>query len=395
VVIMRNALRLALLPGLLSAAACGGSYAGFPQGVGGGSGGTPVSWSQLAAGMEQTCGVSTSGVAYCWGTNDFGEIGDGTTIAVRYTPKVVTGGLVFQRVTAGQHHSCGIVAASAAYCWGANADAQLGDGTTTNRSAPAAVAGGLTFAQLSAGAVFTCGVAASGSAYCWGDNSVGELGVGDLTRRGQPTLVGSFMALTFASVSAGDWTTYHACGITPASVTYCWGDNASGELGTGDSTGHTLPVAVTGGLSFTAVAVGGPHTCAIAGGTAYCWGGNASGELGTGDSTARPRPTVVTGSLTFSSLSAGGLHTCGLVSGVAYCWGRNAFGQLGVGDTLDRATPTPVAGDLAFSSLSAGYEHTCGVTTAGAAYCWGRNLEGQLGDNTTSNRSQPVAVQNP
>ena len=246
---MRNALRLALLPGLLSAAACGGSYPGFTQGVGGGSGGTPVSWSQLAAGQEQTCGMSASGVAYCWGTNEFGEIGDGTTIAVRYTPKAVTGGLSFTALAAGASHSCGI-SASAAFCWGSNADAQLGDGTTTNRSAPAAVIGGLTFVQLAAGAVYTCGIATSGAAYCWGDNSAGELGVGDVTRRGQPTLVGSFMALSFASVSVGDWSgSYHACGITPAGVTYCWGDNALGELGTGDNTNHTLPVAVTGGAT--------------------------------------------------------------------------------------------------------------------------------------------------
>lgn len=394
---MRYALSLAALPGVLAVAACGGSYTGFTQAKGGGSGGTPVSWAQLAAGLKQTCGVSTSGVAYCWGTNDVGEIGDGTTIAVRYTPQAVTGRLSFKSLAAGSGHSCGIAADSAAFCWGSNVDAQLGDGTTTGHSAPVAVIGGLAFAQLAAGAVYTCGIATSGAAYCWGDNSAGELGVGDVTRHGQPTRVGSFMSLTFASLSAGDWSgSYHACGITPASVTYCWGDNALGELGTGDITNHTLPVAVTGGVTFASVGAGGPHSCALtSAGAAYCWGGNAYGELGTGDTTRRLTPTAVTGGLVFTSIAVGGAHTCALASGAAYCWGYNAFGQLGVGDTLARTTPTLVAGGLTFASLSAGYDHTCGITTAGAAYCWGRNLEGQLGDNTTSNRLQPVAVQNP
>ena len=394
---MRKALNLAFLPAVLAVVACRGSYTGLTQGVGGGSSGTPVSWSQLAPGQEQTCGVSASGPAYCWGTNDVGEIGDGTTIAVRYTPMLVAGGLTFTALAAGASHSCGIAADNAAFCWGSNASAQLGDGTTTNRSAPVAVSGGLKFVQLSAGTSFTCGIATSGAAYCWGDNSAGELGVGDVTRRGQPTLVGSFMALSFARVSAGDWSgSYHACGITPAGVTYCWGDNALGELGTGDTVRQTLPTAVAGPVTFAAVAAGGPHSCGLtAAGAAYCWGDNLYGELGTADTLRRLAPAAVTGTLVFSSLTAGGAYTCGLVSGTAYCWGYNVFGQLGVGDTLRRPFPSAVAGGLKFQSLTAGFDHTCGITTAGKAYCWGRNLQGQLGDNTTSNRSQPVAVQNP
>ena len=229
------------MPALLAATGCHGTYQGLSTGSGPGGGGGPLQWQQLAAGREQTCGMSTAGVAYCWGANDSGEVGDGTTIAARHTPQLVAGGLIFQSLAAGASHSCGI-SSGAAFCWGNNAQAQLGDGTTTNRSQPVAVNGGVTFNQLDAGASYTCGLATAGSAYCWGDNSTGELGVGDVTRRGQPTLVGSFLALTFASVSAGDWSApYHGCGVTPANVAYCWGDNALGESVPGTPSGTFSP----------------------------------------------------------------------------------------------------------------------------------------------------------
>ena len=302
---MRIPIEVVILPALLAAAACHGTYPGLSSGKGPGGGGTPV-WQQLAAGRDQTCGVFTNGVAYCWGANDSGEVGDGTTTA-RHAPQLVATSLAFQSVAAGASHSCGL-SSGAAFCWGNNARAQLGDNATSNRLAPVSVNGGVTFIQLTGGASYTCGVATTSSAYCWGDNGAGELGVGDTTRRGQPSLVGGFLALTFATVSAGDWSgSYHGCGVTLSSAAFCWGDNAFGELGTADTVRHLLPVAVTGGLQFTSASAGGPHSCALTtAGAAYCWGDNAFGELGVGDTTRRLTPTAVAGGLVFDTLTAGG-----------------------------------------------------------------------------------------
>jgi alpha-tubulin suppressor-like RCC1 family protein len=160
-------------------------------------------------------------------------------------------------------------------------------------------------------------------------------------------------------------------------------------------------VQVVGGLSFATISAGIGYTCALTtGGAAYCWGYNASGQLGDGTTTERDSPVAVLGSMTFVSVSTGGDaagngHACGLTaSGAAYCWGANETGQLGIGTYgySSSSTPVPVAGGLTFAAVAAGSNfngfagqaHTCGVTIAGAAYCWGDNAHGQLGVGTTT-----------
>jgi len=91
------------------------------------------------------------------------------------------GGLNFVTVSAGFNHTCGVTNGNAAYCWGYNNHGEVGDGTTSQRTRPVAVVGGLTFTTISAGNVFTCGMTTTGDAYCWGDNGSGELGDGTTT----------------------------------------------------------------------------------------------------------------------------------------------------------------------------------------------------------------------
>src|SRR5437773_1613087 len=153
----------------------------------------------------------------------------------------------------------------------------------------------------------------------------------------------------------------HACGLSSAGATYCWGDNFYGQLGDGTATSSSIPVAVAGGLSFSALAAGRYHTCGLTNaGSAYCWGGNYVGQLGAGS---------------------------------AYYWGGDHVGQPGGGSTTSGAPPRPVAAGRGFCAAGAGGGgHTCGLTMAGAAYCWGGNHIGQLGDGSTTLSSIPVAV---
>lgn len=136
----------------------------------------------VSAGGSHTCSTMTiggvSGLS-CWGRNDNGQLGDGTTTQ-RTSPVLVAGGLSLDRVSAGGSHTCALSSAGAAYCWGSNDKGQLGDGTTTQRTSPVPVAGGLTFVSVSAGRSHTCGVTAGGT-YCWGLNSSGQLGDGTTT----------------------------------------------------------------------------------------------------------------------------------------------------------------------------------------------------------------------
>jgi alpha-tubulin suppressor-like RCC1 family protein len=153
-----------------------------------------------------------------------------------------------------------------------------------------------------------------------------------------------------------------------------------------------------GGLKFSVLSVGDSHTCGlVAGGVADCWGSNVYGELGDSTTTSRGGPVAVAGGITFTAITAGGDHgdnfTCGLTaSGVAYCWGYGGGGELGNGADTSATVPVPVAGGLIFASIVAGGFHVCGLTTGGVAYCWGYNISGELGDGTTGGRNVPTRV---
>ena len=360
---------------------------------------TALSFSQLSAGSEHTCGVTTDARAYCWGWGFYGQLGIGTTPWTDSIPSAVLGGLSFRHVSAGGLHTCGVTTDYRAYCWGNNgyaggADGALGDGTKGNtRLTPVAVAGAHRFRQVTAGAGHSCAVTPTNVAFCWGSNSAGQLGDGSTTDRLIPVRVEG--GLLWKQLSAG---LYHTCGITIENRAYCWGADYAGQLGDGSgATPRLRPRLVAGGHLFTQLDAGTLHTCAVTtSGQAFCWGWNGFGQLGDGTTTSRFAPRAVAGGLGFSRVSAGGYHTCGEVSHRAYCWGKNRVGQDGSGGAgLPRLKPTAVKGELFFGQVTAGLEHTCGKTTASVAYCWGSNNHGKLGDGTLENRVIPTPVVSP
>jgi alpha-tubulin suppressor-like RCC1 family protein len=196
----------------------------------------------LSAGANHTCAIAAgAGTLYCWGDNSLGQLGD-STITPRAFPVPVAGSVV--RVSAGYFHTCAIKVGGAAWCWGAGGSGQLGTGTTTDQRAPAAVAGSHTFASISAGLIHTCAVDAGGAAWCWGVNAWGQLGVPgpfNMTPITSPVAVSG--AFAFSSISAGLYTysdesinagtAAHTCGVTVGDLTYCWGVNNVGQVGTG------------------------------------------------------------------------------------------------------------------------------------------------------------------
>lgn len=352
-----------------------------------GQGADTVAFATLSVGGIHTCGTTAAGIAYCWGWNSRGQLGDGTSGTERWRPVRVVGGVRFAVVSAGDRYTCGLTAAGAAYCWGLNGWGQLGDGTTVERSTPVLVAGGLRFTAISTGFRHTCAVTAERVAYCWGLNGAGHLGDGTTTDQSTPVRVAGGVALT--AVSAGD---FHTCGVTAAGAAYCWGANGDGQLGDGTTAGRSTPMRVMGSASFAAVSAGGFHSCGLTSeGAASCWGANAEGQLGDGTTTNRSSAVPVAGGVRFATVSAGFVHTCGATTeGVVYCWGLNDQGQLGDGSTTNRLRPVQVSGEVRFAVVHAGGSgqalgyHTCGVTATGAAYCWGQNARGQLGAGITT-----------
>lgn len=234
----------------------------------------------------------------------------------------------------------------------------------------------LTYRGVTAGAAHTCGIAAGGVAYCWGDNAYGQLGTGEERSSTLPVAVSGGQA--FTSLSAGDGFT---CGVTTSGVGYCWGRSTYGRAENDRPSRADAPVPVVGGLLFSHISAGANHACGVTiDRTAYCWGVNAEGQLGTGDTASSLTPLPVAGRLSFDSVSAGWAHTCGVTTdGVAYCWGSNQFGQLGDGTRDATRVPKEVAHVHDFVSVSAGGHHSCGVTARAAAYCWGDNFHSQMG----------------
>ena len=350
-------------------------------------------WTSLTVGSSHTCGLILTGEAYCWGYNALGQLGNGTAgeEANSVTPFYVAGAGPFESLSAGWDTTCGVVTSGDAYCWGSNHWGVLGDGTTTNSSVPILVSGGLDFASVTVHAErHACGLTRDGEAFCWGDNELaGQLGDGTMTSSLVPVeVVGN---LIFDSLVADDYST---CGLTALGAGYCWGYNFEGQLGDGSTVDSPVPIAVTGGRVFASLSTGFYHRCGVtSGGDGYCWGSNSWGQLGDGGVTGLTVPTPVSGGLSFRSIAGGFEFTCGVtVFDEGYCWGLNRRGRLGNGElNLHSQPPSLLLGGLAFERIWTG-EHVCGLTTSGEAFCWGGNQYGQLGDGTEENRSTPVLV---
>jgi alpha-tubulin suppressor-like RCC1 family protein/uncharacterized protein YjbI with pentapeptide repeats len=362
-------------------------------------------WSNLtaiAAGGSSTCALNSAGNAYCWGNNQYGNLGNGTTTNSN-APVAVTmpTGVTFASIGAGAGHSCALTSTGMAYCWGDNGLGRLGNGTTTNSSTPVAVTmpAGVTFTSISVGSSHNCAITTIGTAYCWGENSQGKIGNGTTTSSTTPVAVTLPTGVTFKAMATG-WG--HTCALSSTGAAYCWGRAFSGEIGNGSNSGYIwTPTAATmpTGVTFTSIDAVGSHTCALTTtGTVYCWGANDYGQIGDGSTTNRLVPTAVTipGGVTITAIGAGSGHTCALTStGITYCWGYNSNGALGNGTTTSSTTPVAVTmpTGVTFTAIDAGSGgQSCTLTSAGTAYCWGYNASAQLGTCDTINRNVPTRV---
>jgi alpha-tubulin suppressor-like RCC1 family protein len=345
-------------------------------------------WRQVAASTWHTCAINTGNSLYCWGNNDSGQIGNGTSGGNQLNPFRVAAAGVWSSVSAGDSHTCGITTAKNLYCWGNNQYGQIGNGNTSNTpqlSLYRVGAAGV-WSSVSAGGGHTCGITTAKSLYCWGRSEFGQIGAGS-NGSSEPTPLRVGAAGVWAVAEAGE---NHSCGVTTAKNLYCWGENGFGEIGKGTTGGtQTTLYRVAAAGVWATVSATSVNTCGIT--TAknlYCWGWDDFGQVGDGTSgfdNNRPSPYRVAAAGVWATVSAGYGHTCGITTAAnLYCWGNNGSGQIGNG-IADGTHPAlyRVAAAGVWARVAAGGSHTCGITTASNLYCWGNNDFGQIGNGSS------------
>jgi alpha-tubulin suppressor-like RCC1 family protein len=404
-----------------------------------------LSFRSIAANRYQTCAVTREGAAYCWGDNEFGQLGDGSTQS-RDTPVQVPIPGPVVGITVGFQHACAWTEDGRGFCWGDGYSGALGHGEALPSLTPVQVVGVGTWSRIRAGNGFTCGVLDSGQTHCWGSTWRGRLGIGEPGVGGIPSpepvqglpgaseiAVGRAHACALAldgrafcwggketgQLGNGDtyfrlspvpvqgpaapftWINsgqYFSCGSVSTGGSYCWGQGGEGSLGNGHWEDVSVPTLVDLPEPIRQGTAGWNHACGLTeAGKAYCWGRNQEQQLGDGTNTVRPSPVQVAGGYSFEDLGAGDSHTCGVtLGGQTLCWGWNGYGQVGTGETGGTfGVPTPVSmpDGVSFTYVSGGYYHTCARSSDAQVWCWGRNNQGQLGDGTTDNSPVPVLVQ--
>jgi alpha-tubulin suppressor-like RCC1 family protein len=360
----------------------------------------PFSPARLVLGDRHTCAISTDKRIKCWGSNQEGQLGPSASSGLDEPEgDTVLQGLPVEALAAGSDHTCAVLTGGALKCWGRNLEGQLGVGDRTNRgdqpaqmgsALPAVDLGGIAVTGVAAGASHTCALLASGAVKCWGDNSFGQLGTGDATALQTPRSAPIALGASASAVAAGAAFT---CALLEKGAVACWGDNANGQLGTGDMVSRLAPAGAVAGLVSPALAIaaGDAHACVLLDhGQIACWGANGSGQLGTGDLTDRSRPTLVNlGKAGAKAISAAGRETCAMLqTGEVKCWGENGSGQLGDGDIANLLVSPTSPIDLGLgrtaSTLSVGGAFACAVLDTGDAKCWGDNSSAELGTSFTA-----------
>ncbi|MCB1397515.1 MAG: hypothetical protein H6898_16770 [Rhodobacter sp.] len=350
----------------------------------------PVQIAQVAGGDRHTCAIDTAGQVWCWGYNNYGQIGDGTTTD-RLTPVLVDGVTGAVALALGGTHSCAIDGEGQTWCWGDGGFGQLGNGPGLEQSLTPIVVPGMTrTVSISAGYRHVCGLQARGQLYCWGFGYAGQIGVGTTEDAMSPRRVRSLRRRS-AEVALG-WV--HTCARQRNGRVNCWGAGSSGQLGIGSTTNQLVPVQVGGLRNVATLALGALHSCAVLErGRVRCWGRNDSGQLGDGTTTDRLNRVRVRGLSRVAQVALGDSSSCALRNnGRVRCWGNNAAGQLGDGTTTQRLAPTEISTLSNVTQIAVGGAFGCAVSDGGRLQCWGRNGDGQLGDGTTSNRLTPVDV---
>ena len=341
------------------------------------------------------CALLGDKTAACWGRNNYGQIGDGTTTNA-LSPTPVSDLKDLAGVAIGYSHSCARTSAGAVACWGYNADGQVGNGKTgsTPISKPETIADFGDVIDLALGYAFSCALKKDGTVWCWGQNTSGQIGSGATSTTDvlKPQQVAGLTGVT--AIDAGyNW----ACARHANHALSCWGSNSYKQIDGATTTTQAKAMLRPDVKLVRELGIGSYHGCYTdIFGIGRCYGYNIEGQCGTGDTVgpvASPVSLATWGTL--ADIAGGYYHSLGLRSdGTALAIGYNFYGQLGNGNTTASLKAVAMTGGEGLIQVATAYHVSCGLKSTGSVVCAGYNTYGAVGDGTTTNRTvlTPVMV---
>ena len=349
--------------------------------------------SSVSANSADTATIPFVQELWSWGENYGGALGQNIDQYVTRSSPVQVGALTtWYKVDGGSLFAVATKTDGTMWSWGRNNNGQLGLNISqyVNRSSPVQIGALTTWDSVSTGSYFAAAVKTDGTLWTWGNNSSGQLGTGGpLAARSSPAQVG---ALTTWYKTSGGAT--HILATKTDGTLWAWGSNGAGALGLNDEPNRSSPVQVGALTAWANIAAGNALSIATkTDGTLWAWGRNDSGQLGLNDTNNRSSPVQVGGLTAWANVAAGTEFALAVkTDGTMWSWGRNDSGSLGLNDTVQRSSPVQIGALTTWANVAAGGTFAVAIKTDGTLWAWGNNGNGQLGIGNTTTRSSPVQV---
>ncbi|RYZ99686.1 MAG: T9SS type A sorting domain-containing protein [Sphingobacteriaceae bacterium] len=341
----------------------------------------------LAAGTNHSLLIKSDGSLWAWGSNNFGELGDGTNF--HKTTPIQVGTENNWRTISAYSHSVAIKSDGTLWSWGNNNYGQLGIGSALNRNVPTRVGVLNTWKTVSAGYFHTAAIKTDGSLWTWGYNDSGQLGDASNTNRSSPVQVGTDN--NWLSVSAG-W--YHTLAIKADGSLWAWGNNEYGQLGDFSILNRNVPVRIGVQNDWVKISASFGNSAAVkANGSLWTWGSNNQGQLGIGSTTSQFAPVRVGTNNNWKDVSMSAHCIAVQSNGSLWAWGWNGYGQLGNGTTASSSVPIRIGNENNWLAVS-GHDHSIAIKANGSLWAWGENSSGEIGNGNTNNQSTPIPITN-
>lgn len=342
----------------------------------------------IASGSYHCYSLCNDGTVMSWGNDGSGELGNGANSSMNHPVAVNTLTNITNIATGSGSHGLALQDNGNVWAWGSNDAGQLGDGSVISSNVPILLSTISDVKFISRAYYHSMAVKNDGSLWVWGSNSQGQLGDGTLEYHPVPTEVTSLPNLLQAAGGMG-----HTIALLEDGTVWAWGTNLYGELGNGTTTDSYTPVQVTGLTDIVAIASGRDHGLALKNdGTVWSWGVNLWGELGNGNSTVTTSPVQFGTLNNVVAIAAGQYQSLALLDdGTVWGCGNNNYGALGTGTQNDSFnTPVQVVGLTDAIAVAAGDFHSLALKSDGTVRTWGFNETGAVGNDTFITSNLPV-----